>query len=531
MTLWACQSNQFKQLNKKIDFDNALYQEYLTQMVNKVSDEAEITSYIKNSLSAEEYSFIINAQDSLQNVDSLISLIEGSQRQGFGIYFSQRLAPLKTFREELSFDNELKAEPFYDSLASLEYGLRTLQLDYLKALHFGLVDPKTIFSKNHFDYNIEQPDSLWYRALLQTANSNSAHYHTNNNPYYSDLQRQYDTLLNNKKEGLDLPPLPAKNIEVGDEYAGVPLLNQKFKIQTVDSLELIFSKPLSDSIKQFQQDHGLAADGVLGQQSFDVLNQGTGSKLRQIEVTLERMRWQLPVDFDNALIVNIPHYDLTVTEKGKVVQTHKVAVGKKGPQFQTPEFYRRLQSIVVNPKWTVPYSIAVNEILPYCQMDGSYLEYLQYEIYLNGKKMNPYKIDFNQYSKTNFPFQIVQKSGSFNALGTIKFLFPNQFNVYLHDTPSFYVFRHYNRAFSHGCVRVDEPDQLGNYLMANNAAFIQARKGTATQSFTPKKPKSVCLVYYTARLSPAGKLIIRQDIYGRDQLLRQKLDDMGVGIH
>ncbi|MEM7215254.1 MAG: L,D-transpeptidase family protein [Pseudomonadota bacterium] len=247
-------------------------------------------------------------------------------------------------------------------------------------------------------------------------------------------------------------------------------------------------------------------------------------KARQIIVNMERWRW-LPRSLGKRhVIVNQAAFEMMINEGGKVIDQRRVVVGK--PYHKTPMFSHVLSYAEFNPTWTVPRSIAGNEILPKLRKDPAYLERNNYKVYTSWKAdapaMNPHSVDWNSVNGKKFPYRIVQQPGQNNALGEVKFLFPNKFNVYLHDTQSKQLFSEKDRAFSHGCIRVQNPLEFAEMLFGsrslNQAKIKKILDKPATQRVNLKKPVPIHLTYFTIWVEK-GKASFHKDIYDRDKLV------------
>jgi murein L,D-transpeptidase YcbB/YkuD len=247
---------------------------------------------------------------------------------------------------------------------------------------------------------------------------------------------------------------------------------------------------------------------------------------RKIIINMERWRW-LPRDLgDEHLLVNTAGYTLYVRKDGKTIDSRKVIVGK--PFHKTPMFSHNIEYAEFNPTWTVTPNIAGNEMLPKLRKDPSYLERIGYVLYTSWEEdapaMSARQINWDSVSAKNFPYRIVQPAGPENVLGQVKFLFPNKFNVYLHDTSSRQLFSQSDRALSHGCIRVENPLQLAHLLykldnnpVANQVEAIVGTKKTTRAKF--KRPIPIHLTYFTLWVGDDGKIQSYDDIYGRDQLV------------
>jgi L,D-transpeptidase YcbB len=287
---------------------------------------------------------------------------------------------------------------------------------------------------------------------------------------------------------------------------------------------------IAAAVAHFQKRHGLDDDGVAGAKTITAMNVSADQRVRQIIVNLERWRW-LPEELGSRhVFVNQAGFEMFLVDKGKVVDRHKVIVGK--PFHQTPMFSDKLAYAEFNPTWTVTPAIAVAEFLPKLRKDPGYLARNDYVLYgswgAGAPVVDPWSVDWNAVSPKKFPYRIVQNPGPKNALGVVKFMFPNKFNIYLHDTPSRQLFAQTGRAFSHGCIRVQEPVRFAEKLFGLDntltPADIKARidsKKTSTASLKSKVP--VHLTYFTVWVDDDGVPSFFEDIYDRDTLVSRLL--------
>ncbi|HEY0511610.1 MAG TPA: L,D-transpeptidase family protein [Thermoanaerobaculia bacterium] len=274
---------------------------------------------------------------------------------------------------------------------------------------------------------------------------------------------------------------------------------------TVPADRDLYDAPLQDALRELQDRHGLDADGALGKGTLAALNVPAERRARQIEINLDRWRW-LPRDLgERYIMVNIAGFTLELVDGGKPALSMRVVAGK--PTSRTPMFSGTLRNVVLNPYWNVPAGIVKKEILPHMRRDPGYAERENLEVTRSGSGV-----------------EVRQKPGPKNALGRVKFLFPNRFDVYLHDTPSRSLFSRTVRGFSHGCIRVEKPVELAEYLLQDDPAWTPQKiaatlnKGREVWVTIPK-PLPVHLVYWTAWVDGAGTLQLRDDLYGRDKPL------------
>ena len=286
-----------------------------------------------------------------------------------------------------------------------------------------------------------------------------------------------------------------------------------------------YDDTLKLAVINFQKSQGLEAIGTIGNETIDALSLPVEERIKSIEVNLERLRW-LPQEVPNYYImVNIVNFELDVIRDNTIARSHKVIVGK--PYRKTPVFSSTMQYIVFNPTWTVPPTILTNDLIPEIRKNKNYLTQKNINVYdAAGKKLNPDSIDWKSKKVISYTYR--QEPGKQNALGVVKFMFPNNFNVYLHDTPSKELFEKTERAFSSGCIRVQKPLELAEYLLRDqsrwNKQFIQnVVESAITQTVMLNSKPEVYLLYLTAWVDDFGKLNFRKDIYERDENLYKAL--------
>lgn len=300
-----------------------------------------------------------------------------------------------------------------------------------------------------------------------------------------------------------------KKYQLGDSSSIVKEIRKKLFLAgdiAKDNESAVFDQELADGIKEFQRRYGLKEDGVAGAGVLKEMSAPLSKRIEQIIVNMERCRWLPAEEETHFLMVNIPQFKLLAIEDGATTWSSDVVVGKA--TNKTVIFKGDMKYVVFSPHWNVPNSITKNEIIPGIRKNPNYLAKHNMEYYDGGK--------------------IRQKPGPNNSLGLVKFLFPNSFNIYLHDTPSKNLFNESKRAFSHGCIRVAKPMELAQYLLKPDANWNQEKIMAAMNSgkeqyVTLKNTVPVYLVYLTAFVDEKGKLNFRDDIYNRDLHLRDML--------
>lgn len=301
-----------------------------------------------------------------------------------------------------------------------------------------------------------------------------------------------------------------------------------------EAVDPSFDPALEAAVKAFQDDHGLVGDGVVGKGTLAAVNAPVGTRLAQVAVNLERIRW-MPRDLGaRYLYVNIPDFTAKLVEDGATVWESKVVVGKV-TVTETAEFSGEMTYMVVNPSWHIPNSIAIRDYLPKLQRDPMVLKRQGIDLMTRGgTTINPKLVDFTVYTPENFPFRIKQRPSDDNALGKVKFMFPNQHSIYMHDTPHKEYFARDVRAYSNGCIRVQKVDELARVLLAGQvpdpqAAFDGWVAARSERTVTLARPLPVHIVYRTAFFDD-GALRFRPDVYGRDARAFEALEAAGVTL-
>ncbi len=290
----------------------------------------------------------------------------------------------------------------------------------------------------------------------------------------------------------------------------------------------VYDEFLLEGVKSFQARHGIDVDGIIGPASLRMLNVPAEMRVKTLEINLERARWVLDDIEDDFILVNIAGFEAYIVQDKEVVWQTKVQVGS---QFhQSPVFRDEMKYLVLNPTWTVPYSIATKEMLPQIKSDPDYFAKRDFDLKdRNGKFIDPNSVDWSQVSARNFGYWLVQRPGPGNALGRVKFMFPNDHAVYLHDTPSKYLFSRAERAFSHGCIRVENPFDFAEQLLGKDGwtqeKFQEILDGGKTQTVMLSRPLPVLLLYWTAVARRDGTVVFYNDVYERDNAISDALDE------
>ena len=322
---------------------------------------------------------------------------------------------------------------------------------------------------------------------------------------------------------------PGPTLRIGDVGPRVAALRARLAVTDgAAPTGEAFDAGLAAAVSRFQARHGLTADGIAGARTIEDLNVPIAARIVQLRVNLERARWLLHDIGDAFVAVNIAGFELYYIRDGKIAWDTRVQVGK--PFRATPVFRSRITYLVFNPTWTVPPGILAKDILPAQKRDRSTLAKKGLEVLdMKGNPVAADRIDWDHVSAQHFPYLLRQAPGPDNALGRVKFMFPNEHAVYLHDTPSKSLFDKEDRAFSSGCIRVADPLRLAEILLDGQAGWSRAEIDRAvaagtTRSVSLAKPVPVWLTYWTAWVDADGIVEFRRDLYDRDARVLQSLD-------
>ncbi len=395
------------------------------------------------------------------------------------------------------------------------------------SISYELVDEYNLFKNNSFLARIEDKTNIKNEPeiILETP--------TNSQDPYTRLLNAIETYreLNDDFEPIILIK---KSLTLGDTSPEV--IKTKHRLyelgdyKNTDLSNPVFDEALAIGIANFQLRHGLDADGILGKRTVSEINRSSKFRAIQLEVNLHRAKQISELGESRYILVNVPEYKLYVIENGKTIYQTRVVVGKK--IHKTPVLTSQISELVLNPYWNVPTSITKNEIIPKLHEDPEYLSNNNMRIISNfdNKNINidPKLVDWENVNQENAPIRIRQDPGKKNALGRVKFIFPNNHRVYLHDTPSRSLFAQNSRAFSHGCVRVENPFEFAKVLISNseywtNEKFDYYSNRSQTKTVKLDKPIPIHITYMTAWADEQGVINFRPDIYKQDSQIANNL--------
>ncbi len=412
-----------------------------------------------------------------------------------------------------------------DDAAGAELALAQAFLRYARDLYTGRPTPALDVTNIIIDKKTVDPVK-WLNYLSANGVSNTVRALRPRHPQYAKLRQMLTSFRSYQALG-GWDPIPAgPSLKPGMNDLRVAALRDSLAARGYKGLTggdpNAFDAKLTEAVKRYQRASGIEPDGIIGKGTIGILNVPVEERIRQIVVNMERWRW-LPADLGKRhVFVNQAGAELFLVDKSKVVDNRRVIVGK--PFHQTPMFSDRISYVEFNPTWTVSANIAKAEFLPKLIKDPGYLERNDYKIYSSwadgAPEMDPWTVDWASV-KGGFPYRIVQQPGDKNALGYVKFMFPNKFNIYLHDTPSRQLFASTGRAFSHGCIRVHEAMDFAEKLMGLDQGMtrdeIDARVAYGALKRVNLKTKvPVHLTYFTVWIGDDGVVQFFPDIYSRD---------------
>jgi murein L,D-transpeptidase YcbB/YkuD len=295
-----------------------------------------------------------------------------------------------------------------------------------------------------------------------------------------------------------------------------------------------YDAELEMAVREFQEDHGLEVDGVAGPGTIDEINTGPEERLKSVLVALERERWFNRERGSRHILVNLTDFTARIIENDVEVLVTRSVVGKNSNDRRTPEFSDEMDHLVINPTWHVPRSIATKEYLPQLQRNRNAVSHLKlYDS--RGRVVSRGAVNFSQYTARSFPYAIKQPPSSRNALGLVKFMFPNKYNIYLHDTPAKDLFEREVRAYSHGCIRLQQPFEFAYQLLSDQEqdpkGYFHSVLNTGRETrVNLERPVPVHIIYRTAFTSAQDKPQYRRDVYGRDAVIWSALEKAGVSL-
>ena len=467
-----------------------------------------------------------------KKVDQFFDLVESMILEG--------LNPLDYHQNELiRIRDELNnaTNPSAELQADFDITLSDALVRIFYHLLYGKVDPERLDANWNIYTEININDGAqWLQNAIDSANI--ILYFDEKKPKYRFLNlmrkalSEYRTL--DVEGGLQVIP-PGETLKAGMEDNRIPVIRERLivtddYIVDVDPEGSVYDESLELAVQHFQIRHGLNPDGVIGKNTLEEMNVPVEKRIEQLLVNIERGRWVFRGIDNNFILVNIAAFSAEYVKENEIEWRSRAQVGKD--YRQTPVFRADLQYLVINPTWTVPPTILEKDVLPAIKKDQSYLKRKNMKVIdRKGKTIDPSKLDWSNYTSKNFPYLIRQDPGPQNALGRIKFIYPNEHYVFLHDTPSKALFTRESRAFSSGCIRIEDPFGLAEKLLDdeekwNKEILKELVDSKKTKTVHLKEPIQVLLLYATAFPAIDEDVIeFRKDIYNRDAAILKGLRD------
>ena len=491
---------------------------------NLFLDSSNVERYIEQNKISDSISRRIRSFYNTRNYQFAWFTSEGLTEQAFG--FWNLLDYYTTYSDDSSLtdkslkrriDNVMLEEDLTISASNKTYITTELKLTEL-FLKYSLKNFKKGFVKRkELERFIprKKHDAIYLADSLLNKKHKDDKYFENINEPYKKLKEQLAKYTEIARNGgwPKIGETGKKPLKEGAASPGIIAVKKHLHLTgelAVNDTTQFFNDTLTTAVKSFQRRFGLQITGTLNSETIKELNVPAIERVEQLLINLERMRWMPSEPAGKFILVNIPEFVLHVMEDGKKVFDMKIVVGKEG--HNTMMFTKTLNQVVFSPYWNVPPSIVEKELLPEMAKDPNYLTSQDMEII---------------GERDGIP-EIRQLPGEKNSLGKVKFLFPNSYNIYFHDTPAKSLFEKNRRAYSHGCIRLSEPEKMAQYLLQNDPAWDEAKIEQAMNAGKEKyvklkEPVSVFITYYTAWVDEDGKLNFRADIYNHDEEIERKM--------
>jgi len=429
-------------------------------------------------------------------------------------------------------------------MAEFDIALTNAFFRYSKDASSGRLDPKQVDEEWHIKKAEFDPIATLDAALKDNKLQETLENLPPQHKQYK-LLREKLAELREQRRNRSWPFIPpGKTLKPGITHPHIPLVRRRLASEIKGGLypngssEQLYDRNLMIAVESFQKRHGLEMDGYIGPGTKQAMNMSTEWRINQVETSMERWRWMPRTLGGQYILVNVPGFEMNFIRNDRPILSMRTITGDK--KHTSPSFQSKITQVVFNPTWTVPTSIAIKELLPQQIEDPNFLSKSDMEVFMKDKKgnkdasnatYNPQEIDWSQFSENNFPYLLVQRPGPENSLGRIKFQTPNKFGIYLHDTPYRHLFSRDVRALSHGCIRLEKPEQLAAMLLGENhnptpesakqvVSLIDAKK-TIRHNLTQTVP--VYIVYMTTWVDNNGIVQVRDDIYDRNSKISNTL--------
>lgn len=529
LTLLSC-ANQEKDNNKKGGFFSNLFSSESLPVLDaeEISVALDQTSDMDGLALSQEVNSFYNSRgnkpfwnsDDLR--EGLFEEISMTEKEGLspGDYHQEKLQELKQ-----------TAEGSREQQAHYEILLSDAFFSLAHDLYYGKLDPE----KLHWIWDVKREPLDFGELLGEIEESGSLE------SVFKELRPQHEVYkglirsLAEYREALeseeeDFEQIPSgEAIEPGDEDQRIPSIAKRlqelgFLDKNFEEKGTTYTPEIAEAIEQYQENQNMAADGIIGNTTLKEMNMNKEDRYNQILVNLERWRWYPRNLGEHYILINIPQYELVVVKDGDTIRNHDVIAGTRNRQ--TPIFSDKLDHIVLNPTWTLPPTIIAEDVIPKAKSDASYFSKNNMTVSSpQGEAVDPSAVDWSSSEAQNYT--ITQKAGPTNPLGRVKIMYPNQYSIYLHDTPGQSLFDQSERAASSGCVRVQGALDLASYVTnqetsTNEDDFDEILASGETTSLKIDQPIDVYHFYWTAWRED-GQTVFSEDVYDMDQKIAQAL--------
>lgn len=519
-----------------IDEENVPEPEILSTLVKQMMDTIQIDQYFPSRYVDEQIEEAFtrfysdrnyqvawyNYKEPVPKVEELFTLLENSWQHGLNTDDYQLEMLKEAYDAAYDFDQIV----FAADLVKADFLFTSAYLIYANHLHAGRIDPENVMARwvSYFE-----PRNL-SEVMQEALNSNSLSSYSDTllpgHQQYAALQKHLIKYVELEENG-GWPDISAPSIMI-DGNLNDALIRRLALSGDLDSTELgnLNEAVLIEALKVFQSRHQVDPSGQIDETTYQILSQPVGNLIDKIELNMERFRWYPQKYTGTYITVNVPEFVLRLFEEDRVEMAMKVIVGEEFEKHATPVFSDKMEYVVFSPTWNVPITIGRREFLPMLRKNPNHLADKNMVIYKNWDKnapeVDPTEIEWADVTKEEFNYKIVQKPGGANALGGVKFIFPNSRSIYLHDTPADYLFGKEKRDLSHGCIRVDKPVDLAEYLLDDQPEWDYSK---ITEFMHKKEPEWVHLnekvpvhiMYQTLWVNADNQLVLSKDLYEYDQ--------------
>ncbi len=492
---------------------------YRLALAEKASDDSVLADFYRD----RDYAPLWTGEDGADRREALLTALDGAQAHG-----------LPTARYDAdTLRAALRDVGSEQARGMVEGQLSRALVDYARDISSGVVEPRSVSSNIRRD--VERPDA---RDVLDTFEEGPPgavlRDLTPSHPEYARLFRASRQLEAQIAGGGWGPQVSASRLSPGDSGdAVVALRDRLIAMGYLDrSASAEYDGAIQAAVQSFQRRHALDPDGIAGADTLAAINVAPEERLRAVRVAMERERWLSSDRGARHIWVNLTDFSSRIVDHDEIPLETSSIVGERAGNRQTPEFSEDMTYLEINPDWTVPRSMIARDYLPGLQANP--YAHPQFEVVdRNGRVIDRGSVNFAQYNARTFPFNLRQPPGPNNALGRVKFMFPNPYAIYLHDTPDQGLFNTRVRAHSNGCVRLEDPFEFAYELLGAQESDPQARFHSVLDSGQQKRvflddPVPVHLVYRTAFTDKRGALNFREDVYGRDAAVHDAMRDAGV---